>query len=261
MLRNRVITALILAPLVLAAVFYLPPLGFAIFFWVVAALGVYEWAGLLKIEQVWKRVSFVGVYAVLALMVYQVPQHYANILTLTCLLWVFAAIAVLRFPRDIELFRQPWLVAIVGLTIATGAWVSLMVIRAHDQGSLWLLWILVLVWGADVGAYFAGRAFGRRALAPAVSPGKTWEGVIGGGVLAGLVCGGAIILWQANIWFWLGLTVVLIAVSVFGDLFESLLKRTTGIKDSGTLLPGHGGVLDRIDSILAVLPVLAIILI
>jgi phosphatidate cytidylyltransferase len=125
---------------------------------------------------------------------------------------------------------------------------------------LWLIWVFMLAWGADIGAYFAGHAFGRRKLAPRVSPGKTWEGVIGGLALALAVCAlGA--FWLTPGWVgWLPVIVLLVAVSVFGDLFESVLKRATGVKDSGTLLPGHGGVLDRIDSLLAVLPVFAVLL-
>ncbi|MEM7000572.1 MAG: phosphatidate cytidylyltransferase, partial [Pseudomonadota bacterium] len=148
----------------------------------------------------------------------------------------------------------------VGLVILSGAWVSLVTIRELPQGAWWIGWVLLMVWAADIGAYFAGKKFGRRLLAPKVSPGKTWEGVLGGYLLSVGVSGVAVALWQPQALIWLLVTVVLIAVSVFGDLFESLLKRATGIKDSGTLLPGHGGMLDRIDSALAVLPVLTLFL-
>ncbi len=135
-----------------------------------------------------------------------------------------------------------------------------MVVRGQAQGAHWLIWLFLLVALADVGAYFSGRAWGRRKLAPALSPGKTWEGVAGGAALSALVGGGALVPWGRLDWFWVGATLLLIAVGVFGDLLESLLKREAGVKDSGALLPGHGGVLDRIDSALAALPVFALLL-
>ena len=113
---------------------------------------------------------------------------------------------------------------------------------------------------ADVGAYFTGRAWGRRKLAPHLSPGKTWEGAAGGALLSALVGGGVLAAWGRLSWFLVIVTLALIAVGVFGDLLESLLKREAGAKDSGSLLPGHGGVLDRIDSALAALPVFALLL-
>jgi phosphatidate cytidylyltransferase len=124
------------------------------------------------------------------------------------------------------------------------------------RGAQWLLFALCLVWAADVGAYFAGRSFGHTKLAPQVSPGKTWEGVLGGLVFAGLVA-----LW-GSWWFALPalklvpVCLVVVAFSVVGDLTESLLKRFAGLKDSGTLFPGHGGVMDRIDSLTSAMPVL-----
>jgi phosphatidate cytidylyltransferase len=121
------------------------------------------------------------------------------------------------------------------------------------------MWLLVLVWSADVGAYFAGRRFGRRKLAPAVSPGKTWEGAFGGMLVSLALCGGALLVLGLPAW-WLLAVAGLVVVSIFGDLFESVIKRVRGVKDSSNLLPGHGGILDRIDSLLAVLPVFALIL-
>ncbi|WP_338036112.1 phosphatidate cytidylyltransferase [Halomonas binhaiensis] len=138
-------------------------------------------------------------------------------------------------------------------------WIGFNVLR--DSGGVWLLFVLLLVWCADTGAYFFGRAFGKRKLAPKVSPGKSWEGVLGGmGVTAFL----AVIfsLWQS---LDLGATIVLVVVtlgvtltSVLGDLLESMLKRHRGLKDSSQLLPGHGGILDRIDSLTAAVPVFAL---
>lgn len=259
MLRNRILTALVLAPLALAGVLYLPAHWFALVFWAVAALGSYEWAGLLHLEKSWQRVAYVAVFGLLAIFLYGQPGLYEPILIAGCVLWCGAIVAVLVFPRGEALFRSVAFMALLGLLVVVCAWVALIVIRAQPQGGYWLIWLLVLVWGADIGAYFAGRAFGDRKLAPAVSPGKTWAGAIGGFLSAALLCSVGLVWLDAP---WLGWWVVmvgLIVVSVFGDLFESVLKRSTGVKDSGTLLPGHGGVLDRIDSLLAVLPVFGLV--
>jgi len=148
------------------------------------------------------------------------------------------------------------------LVIMLGAWVSLSMLRAHDQGALWLVWLFVLTTATDVGAYFVGKAFGKNRLAAQLSPGKTWEGAVGGCVIATLICASALMFWQSySLLSAFLLTIALVCISVFGDLFESLLKRTSGVKDSGTILPGHGGVLDRIDSVIAVLPILTWVII
>jgi phosphatidate cytidylyltransferase len=145
------------------------------------------------------------------------------------------------------------------LPVLVGAWVGLCAIRGAEQGGHWLLWLFCLVWGADIGAYFAGRRFGRRKLAPAVSPGKTWEGVLGGALLSLALTWSALVLTDQWSPVWVPVVLSLIALSVFGDLFESVLKRQRGVKDSGALLPGHGGLLDRVDALLPVLPVFALL--
>ncbi len=260
MLRTRIITALILAPSVLAAVLFLPLAYLAVVLWVIAAAGGYEWAGLGGLQHVAQRLLYVGAFGLLAALLFQQQTYFAVVLMLGCAVWVFAALAVLMFPRGTALFRNHWFVRVLGLMVLLSAWAAMLVIRDTANGSYWLIWVFMLAWAADIGAYFAGHAFGQRKLAPHVSPGKTWEGAVGGLALALLVCAlGA--YWLTPQWMaWLPIIAFLVAVSVFGDLFESVLKRATGVKDSGTLLPGHGGVLDRIDSLLAVLPVFALIL-
>ena len=153
-----------------------------------------------------------------------------------------------------------WIAALLGVAILSAAWGAAMTLRMAPNGVHWLVWLFVLVSAADIGAYFAGTAWGRRKLAPALSPAKTWEGVAGGAVLSFLVCGGALAALGLLSMAAAAVIVLLIAVSVFGDLLESLLKRQSGVKDSGTLLPGHGGLLDRVDSELAALPVFALLL-
>jgi phosphatidate cytidylyltransferase len=143
-------------------------------------------------------------------------------------------------------------------------WVGAVGIRSmgiafdHSHGAELLLFILLLVWAADTGAYFAGKNLGKHKLAPKVSPKKTWEGVYGGLFLALAVMVAGIHLLQFDREQWLplkGLTIIIVAYSVIGDLTESIFKRLTGVKDSGRILPGHGGILDRIDGVTAVLPI------
>jgi len=266
MLRNRIITALVLAPAFILAVLYLPPIAYAVFFWCVAALGAHEWAGFMDLPAAKKslfKLLYVACFAATALLIHWFVDDSARqiVLGVGVCLWVLAFIAILLYPRGAALFRKPVFLGLLGLAIFNIAWVALVQIDRSPQGGLWLIWLFVLVWAADIGAYFAGRAFGANKLAPVVSPGKTWEGALGGGLLALVLCGGALYFLPAQIVPWLVIATLLAAVSVIGDLLESLVKRATGVKDSGTLLPGHGGVLDRIDSLLAALPLFALLLV
>lgn len=260
MLLQRVITALILAPLVLALVFYADRIWFAVATWFITALAVYEWAALFNYSTPLKRAIYLALYAALAVLLWFQPAWHTPLLIAGCIAWLAAIVAVLLYPRGEVLFRRTGLLAPLGCFLPLVAWLGLLAIHGLPDGSLWIGWLLLLVWAADVGAYFGGRALGKHKLAPAVSPGKTWEGVMGGYLLAGLICGGLVLWWQGGALVWLLATLLLIAISVFGDLFESLIKRATGVKDSGTILPGHGGMLDRIDSVLAVLPVFSVFL-
>lgn len=265
MLRNRILTALILAPLVIWAVYCLDHKIFVALIAMVFGLAAFEWAGLCGWHSRTAKLSYVAVFLGVALALFQWPVQWPEIhqllLTIGCLLWLGAICAVCSYPRGREWYAKPWLLAPCGLVVLACAWTGIVQIHRLPQGSHWIGWMLILVWAADIGAYFAGKAFGNRRLAPNVSPGKTWQGAAGGFVLAILLCGGLVVVWQEHVLFWLCILPLLITVSIFGDLFESLLKRSTGVKDSGTILPGHGGLLDRIDSMLAVLPVLGLILI
>jgi phosphatidate cytidylyltransferase len=171
------------------------------------------------------------------------------------LFWVFAALELWRGP--IAASRLAF--AVQGLLVLVPAWFSFVVLRCYDPGGRWfVLALLLVVWAADASAYFAGRAFGRHRLAPGISPGKSWEGFVAG--LAGAALAGAV----AGIWSPVGpavlapLAAVAALVSVVGDLVESRLKRAAGAKDSGRLIPGHGGLLDRIDSLTAAAPMFAL---
>lgn len=260
MLKTRIITALILAPSVIAAIYLLPLSWFAGFFFLLAALAANEFAQLAGWQSPWLRYGYCSVLALLVVASWVQPQLAVVGLIAGGLIWLLAPVLVLSFPRGRAVVALGWPVALAGLIICWAAWLALVFIRSAPDGATWLLWAMLLVWGADIGAYFTGKRFGQRKLAPSVSPGKTWEGVWGGVALAMLACTALLLVMEAFTLLWLPLTGLLIVLSVFGDLFESVLKRVRGVKDSGALLPGHGGVLDRIDSLIAVLPWLALIL-
>jgi phosphatidate cytidylyltransferase len=261
-LRARIITALILLPLVLAAIYLLPLAGYAAAFWLIVAAAAWEWAALAGLEGRGIRIGYVLVLAALSLVVWWQPELRAPILLAGAAFWLCAIVGVLTYPASAGWLGSGWAgragLACSGWLVLLAAWTALLVVRDRAFGAHWLVWLFVLVWAADIGAYFAGRRFGRRKLAPRVSPGKTWEGVAGGAALALLVTG--LLLLAADRWapVWLAVIVVLVAISVCGDLFESVLKRHRGVKDSGAILPGHGGALDRVDSLLAALPFFAL---
>ncbi|MCS6765309.1 MAG: phosphatidate cytidylyltransferase [Candidatus Protistobacter heckmanni] len=268
MLRTRAITALLLLAVLLPIVFLAPPLWLGWFFALAVALAAWEWARLLGIS----GATAVG-YGALALLVLAGCQAFAKgpgqsisqpAWIASAAFWaVYVPWMLFNGVRKFRLPEQAGLL-IAGLLILPACWLALM--AARERGIAYMLSLLVLVWAADVGAYFAGKAFGRRKLAERISPGKTVEGAIGGLLLAlgasaaaaasGLVeptfFGAAL---ARHGWVWAcAVLVLLVAASIAGDLFESLLKRQAGVKDSSGLLPGHGGVLDRIDALLPVLP-------
>ena len=172
--------------------------------------------------------------------------------------WGVALLFILIYPRGSRLWAaHPSMVSLAGVLSLIPGWVALAGLHWH-VGKEYALLLLLLVWGADVGAYFAGRAFGRRKLAPQVSPGKTWAGVIGALVTAVIVSLGGAAMMQLPHAEWgvlVLISVVTVAASIIGDLSESMFKRLSGIKDSGGILPGHGGILDRIDSLVAAAPI------
>ena len=265
MLKRRVLTAAVLLPLVLGAVFGLPVAFFGIAMLVVVALGAWEWAGLVGLagapHQVLYTAAVTGVGLATGALL-SVSSAATTVLTLSLLVWVGVGLWLARLQQgNRDETRVDRLIAILlGAAVLIPAWFAAVWLHARPQGAWLLLFVLLLTWSADTGAYFAGRRFGRRRLAPHISPGKTLEG-LGGGAAAALVVGlliaqvlpaalpGAAAL--------VGLILVTVAGSVTGDLLESVIKRRCGAKDSGRLLPGHGGILDRIDSLTAALPVFA----
>lgn len=267
MLKTRILTALILAPIAIIGIFFLPPLGFAIFTGVAITLGAWEWANMAGYLSSPTRLGYAALVALVLVAVYQLPT--LNLLWLGVVWWMLALLMVRSYPAGTSVWGSPPVRAIMGLLVLVPAWVGLNHLRNGTllfgdmtSGLLAILYVFLVVWVADIGAYFAGRAFGRAKLAPRVSPGKSWAGVWGGlaavallAVAAGLVAGAAV----ADTLLLLLASVLVAGISVVGDLLESMLKRFRGIKDSSQLLPGHGGIMDRIDSLTAAIPVFALL--
>ena len=254
MLRTRIITALILAPSIIAAIYLLPTQGLAWLLWALAATAAWEWAGLSGLSAPRQRAVYVLALTVVFIALSLLPSVQLPLLYALAVIWCLALVAVMIYPAAAGWIRFRWLVGLLGAFILPGAVVALVTVHRLPDGANWMLFVLVICWAADIGAYFAGKALGRHKLAPAVSPGKTWEGAAGGLTLAMVVCPGILLAADRLSLDWALVLVGLVGISIVGDLFESLLKRATGIKDSSQLLPGHGGVLDRVDSILSVTP-------
>lgn len=259
MLKTRLLTALVLAPLVVAAIYWAPYWLYALVFLGVTAAGAWEWGKLVGLHTPAQQLGHLLLFLVLAAAMYFEPALQVPLMGLAACFWLLALVRVLKFTGQESLAGADWLDAGLGLVVVGGAFAALLTLRSQIQGPHWVMLALLLVWLADIGAYFAGRRFGRRKLLPTVSPGKTWEGVAGGMLVTLLVVLGALALWEQPLQPWIWAVPLLVLVSVLGDLFESTLKRRAGVKDSGTLLPGHGGMLDRIDAQLSVLPWFALL--
>lgn len=274
MLRQRLVTAAILLPLFLYSLFALDPNAFAVLLAVVVLLGAWEWAALMGLGG-GRRIAYaalVGLALAACAATIGTPGLPQVILAGAVVWWLVALGIIQRFrgadgtdtaPAGVAALRGRWAPGLIGIAVLAPAWLAIVLVHATAlDGAGFVLLLMLLVWGADSGAFFAGRRWGQRRLAPHVSPGKTWAGVYGALAVAALVAGGAGALWLglggAALVTLVLLGLVTVLFSIVGDLFESLAKRVAGVKDSGSLLPGHGGVLDRIDSVTAAAPVFAL---
>lgn len=257
-MRLRILSAGVIGVLLVSAILWLPAAALVAVLSLILLAAAWEWSGLVGARGVASRLVFLLLVAALAAVWWQVSARPAGLQALLWaggLSWLLAALWVARWP----LTSSPALGWVAGCIALPLAWVALARMRMDwALGQHWVLYTLCIVWAADSGAYFVGRALGRRKLAPRVSPGKTWAGFWGGlasAALLGLFV--APLLGQPRLAL-AGVTVVVALFSVVGDLTESLLKRHAGVKDSGNLIPGHGGMLDRFDSLLAASPLLAL---
>lgn len=261
MLKQRIITAVILAPLAIAGFVMLEDCWFALFVGAVVVLGAWEWARLAGETGQKGRIVYALVVALFMVGLYRESWPAQYLLVPAVIWWVFAAVMVLRYPRGRGLWAGSIIAQLFGLLILLPAWYGLVWLRGAPNG-LWLIVaLMVLVWAADIGAYFAGKTWGRHKLMPNVSPGKTIEGFLGGLVFTQFLTLLALLYlgWSLpSVLMGLVGAALVVTFSVVGDLTESLFKRDQGLKDSSKLLPGHGGVLDRIDSLTAAIPVFAL---
>jgi phosphatidate cytidylyltransferase len=277
MLKTRVITALALLAVFLPVLWFAPLIWLGVLIALVITLAAWEWWRLLFPQNIKRAYSYAG----LCLLNLATWFMYADIHAVEFLLWATLVFWLLLVPffmsRALELNMSfwRWPLAVIGLFILPACWFALMHLRAISM-SLFLS-VLVLVWAADIGAYFAGKAFGKHKLAIRLSPGKSIEGAVGGWLLVLCIAVLSVLvlseydLTRTNYFYilqeklgWLGLlalTTLSVIMSIQGDLFESQMKRIAGVKDSSALLPGHGGFLDRIDALLPVLPLAALLMI
>ncbi len=268
MLKQRFITAVVLVVALLASLWALPLLGMAAVFALVMAVASWEWSAMSGFPERWQR-SVAVVISLLAMGALGLSvglfdglldwNQVQSVMHLACLWWAIALLWVMSYPASARLWSHKLVLIVMGALSLLPTWLAFTSLRALDQGVLWILFVIGIVAAADIGAYFFGRAFGRSKLAPAVSPGKSWAGFWGGQFTAALLVAGLWSIWPGGMPFGLGACIVIALTtalaSVLGDLLESAVKREGGIKDSGTILPGHGGVMDRIDSLCAAAPV------
>lgn len=261
MLIQRVLTVLVLLPLLLGAIWFLPSPALYGVFCCAGLLAAREWAGLMPGTP---RVGFVIICALAMAAAWFLREWWVWACAAAGLWWLYAIRLLTGYPANFERARpNRTQMGLMGLIMLVPTMLALWALRDMENGVLRLLYLFFLIFAADTGAYLAGRNLGKRKLAPAVSPGKTLEGMIGGLLLC--------MAWALTAGTWvfrasspqeIGLIVLLSSVvailSVVGDLTESLFKRVAGVKDSGNILPGHGGMLDRVDSLLAGAPLLAL---
>jgi phosphatidate cytidylyltransferase len=255
-LQKRIVTAAVLVAILLAVLLLLPPVATVIALTLLVLAGAWEWSAFLRAPGTAMRITYVVAIGVLLPVVWQVtrtPQGLNAVMAIAVVWWLAALAWIILAPTRV----QPWSAAVAGILALVPAWVALLRLRLDlERGAEWTLFALVLVWAADVGGFFFGRRYGSVRLAPQVSPGKTWEGVLGGMALSAVVAVLGSYWFDLEVITFVPLCLAVVAFSIVGDLTESLLKRFAGVKDSGTLFPGHGGVMDRIDSVTGAAPVL-----
>lgn len=254
MLRQRVITALLLGLPILALLFYAPATWILLLLALILLVGAWEWSGFLQTKNLAVRIAYTSFIGGLLCIAALKPALFdvRTMLLLAVLWWSLALCWIVFAPQS----GNRLVTALSGILVLLPMWFALTTLRLHYEfGAQLILCVILLVISTDIGGYFFGKAFGRHKLAPRVSPGKTWEGVAGG-VLSSMIIAALAAYWfKFQLLSFVALAFVTVSFSIVGDLTESLFKRHAGLKDSGNILPGHGGVLDRIDSLTAASPV------
>ena len=280
MLKQRIITAISLLIGLTATTTQLSLFNFTLFISLVVVLASWEWGGFIGLKESSAKLTYsltiaamiIGLYFILDISTRDSSVDFVRasiLLGLGLLFWILMVFVLAGYPENKSTWNNESKIACMGMLALVPSWVGLVVLKSLEEAGLLVLALVILVAAVDIGAYFAGVNFGSRKLAPNLSPKKTWEGVWGGFALCAVIS--VAMIWAANSYF-LDLTSAQMVVlfflaplttffSVIGDLLESMLKRNQNIKDSGRLLPGHGGVLDRIDSLVATAPPFVLLLV
>lgn len=253
----------------IGGIFFLPIEQFAYFIGFIVTVAAWEWANLAGYESPIVRIGYAaviaGVVAATGSLMNSDPEVHRIVLAIGVAWWLVACGLVVRYPKQVSLWQAKPIRAVLGLLVLIPMWVGFMTLKSQPYNALIIVYVMLLIWGADTGAYFAGKTWGNTKLAPNVSPGKSWAGFWGGLATTGLIA----VIFSLFVHQWLRpmtmadfgllavMTFITAIISVMGDLVESMMKRHRGIKDSSQLLPGHGGVLDRIDSMASAVPVFA----
>lgn len=259
MLLLRVVTSLVLIPLILAVVVYGSDEGFALFIGVSLLFATWEWSGLIQFKQHKLRYIYTLTMLLALVGLYFTWTMFMTLIVafMALLWWVYVLYVILGFQKNQNHFSSSvFFRSFYGVLLFIPAWLSVIALRASsNEYSEWVLVLLILIWMADSAAYFTGRTFGKTRLAHRVSPGKSWEGVAGAFLIV-VITAFYYAHWQElPVLLFIGVCVCTTIFSIIGDLFESVAKRCSDTKDSGQLLPGHGGFLDRLDSLFAAAPV------
>lgn len=259
MLKKRILTALILIPVILFLLFTLSIHGFGIATALVVLFAAWEWTYFIELNHFKSRCWYILVIVLCMLGILFIPILW---ILLSTTFWWFCAIALMVFYvlGHVRWLTSRFIRGLIGCLVLAPCWAALNFIRSQPDGINALLFLFILIWGSDTAAYFVGKKWGTNKLLPSISPGKTWEGVYGALIFASIAA--FILQWAAHVppslWFWgILLSIIVVIFSIIGDLFESMLKRHAHLKDSGQLLPGHGGLLDRTDSLTAAAPIFA----
>jgi CDP-diglyceride synthetase len=252
MFKQRAWTTIILLPLVLAFIYYSNNWVFVTALLIIVIGCGFEWLQLIPITHVLPKL----LYMIVLIGICYVTQFLSeNLLVLSFYLWAAITLAILKYPKSQVIWGKSWVVTVLSLILLPVFSQSLFAIFTFEKGRALLVYLLFLVWASDIGAYLAGKQWGKHKLIPAVSPGKTKEGVLGGSILALLVSLIAGLYIPHQNWIlWCSVALLVSVISLIGDLSISMLKRRVQLKDTGSLFPGHGGVLDRLDSLIAATP-------
>ena len=270
MLKQRIFTAIILVALLIGMLFSLSSFFFSLAIVPVIVLAGWEWTHLMKMSSKAQRLKFIVILILLLIisgigigMGDSVRQYLAHgILLIASALWMVIFCLIFTYPSGTRFWSKTTYLSALGLLILLFTWIAIVYIQSLPSGSNLLLAAFAIIALSDVGGFIFGKLLGRHKLAPMISPGKTWEGFLGALILELLlvVAFNYFGLFQLSVWELSALVLIVALASVGGDLFESMVKRNIGVKDSGGLLPGHGGVLDRIDGMMSALPIYAVLL-